>query len=89
MCTQIYASVPFEEDLSDPNVWFLDHDYLENMFAMFKKVNGMFIILRFYIRFSSGTYCWMVSLGSKALYQRYQNQRTFQKIHIELSSCCS
>ncbi len=32
--------VPFEEDVADPNVWFLDHDYLENMFVMFKKVNG-------------------------------------------------
>jgi len=21
-------------------VWFLDHDYLENMYGMFKKVNG-------------------------------------------------
>ena len=21
-------------------MWFLDHDYLENMYGMFKKVNG-------------------------------------------------
>lgn len=32
--------VPFDEDEKDKNVWFLDHDYLENMFGMFKKVNG-------------------------------------------------
>ena len=32
--------VPFDEDEKDPNVWFLDHDYLENMYGMFKKVNG-------------------------------------------------
>ena len=31
--------VPFDEDDRDPNVWFLDHNYLENMVAMFKKVN--------------------------------------------------
>jgi 26S proteasome regulatory subunit N8 len=32
--------VPFDEDEKDPSVWFLDHDYLQNMFAMFRKVNG-------------------------------------------------
>ena len=32
--------VPFDEDDKDPTVWFLDHDYLENMYGMFKKVNG-------------------------------------------------
>lgn len=33
-------AVPFEEDDKDPSIWFLDHSYLENMFRMFKKVNG-------------------------------------------------
>lgn len=33
-------TVPFEEDDKDPSIWFLDHSYLENMFRMFKKVNG-------------------------------------------------
>jgi len=32
--------VPFDEDDKDVNVWFLDHNYLENMAAMYKKVNG-------------------------------------------------
>lgn len=32
--------MPFEEDEKDPSIWFLDHNYLENMFRMFKKVNG-------------------------------------------------
>lgn len=32
--------VPFDEDDKDDSVWFLDHDYLENMYGMFKKVNG-------------------------------------------------
>jgi len=35
-------AVPFEEDLHNPTVWFLDHNYLENMFWMFKKVNSKF-----------------------------------------------
>lgn len=33
-------AVPFEEDLNNPNIWFLDHNYLEAMFWMFKKVNS-------------------------------------------------
>lgn len=32
--------MPFDEDDKDDSVWFLDHDYLENMYGMFKKVNG-------------------------------------------------
>ncbi|ORX48000.1 Mov34-domain-containing protein [Hesseltinella vesiculosa] len=33
-------AVPFEEDEKDPNVWFLDHNYVEAMNDMFKKVNA-------------------------------------------------
>ncbi|XP_022231693.2 26S proteasome non-ATPase regulatory subunit 7 [Drosophila obscura] len=33
-------AVPFDEDDKDKSVWFLDHDYLENMYSMFKKVNA-------------------------------------------------
>ena len=31
-------AVPFEEDPKDPSVFFLDHDYLETMAVMFRKV---------------------------------------------------
>ena len=37
------SSVPFDEDDKDASVWYLDHDYLENLSAMFKKVNGKII----------------------------------------------
>lgn len=33
-------AVPFEEDPKDSAVWFLDHDYVEAMLAMFKKINA-------------------------------------------------
>lgn len=33
-------AVPFEEDERDPSVWFLDHNYHESMYEMFKKVNA-------------------------------------------------
>lgn len=35
-----FPAVPFDEDDKDKSVWFLDHDYLENMYGMFKKVNA-------------------------------------------------
>ncbi|KAH8019545.1 hypothetical protein HPB51_019972 [Rhipicephalus microplus] len=38
-------AVPFDEDERDKTVWFLDHDYLENMYSMFKKVNGKSLVV--------------------------------------------
>ncbi|RWS04616.1 26S proteasome non-ATPase regulatory subunit 7-like protein [Dinothrombium tinctorium] len=35
-----YFEVPFDEDEKEQSVWFLDHDYLENMYNMFRKVNA-------------------------------------------------
>jgi len=37
--TNSYA-VPFDEDDLSPNIWFLDHNFHEAMFAMFKTVNA-------------------------------------------------
>ncbi|CAI5501394.1 unnamed protein product [Closterium sp. Naga37s-1] len=37
--TNSYA-VPFEEDDKDASIWFLDHNYHEAMFSMFKKINA-------------------------------------------------
>lgn len=31
-------AVPFEEDVRDPSIWYLDHHYLESMAYMFSKV---------------------------------------------------
>src|ERR1700753_3924668 len=42
------VSVPFEEDEKDPSVWFLDHNYVETMNDMFRKVNGMFASTIYY-----------------------------------------
>ncbi|XP_071489602.1 26S proteasome non-ATPase regulatory subunit 7-like [Diadema antillarum] len=41
-------AVPFDEDDKDSSVWFLDHDYLENMYTMFKKVNAREKIVGWY-----------------------------------------
>ena len=33
-------AVPFDEDERDSHTWFLDHDYIDGMMEMFKKVNA-------------------------------------------------
>jgi len=41
-------AVPFEEDSKNPKVWYLDHNYLESMFAMSRKINAKEKIVGFY-----------------------------------------
>jgi len=41
-------AVPFDEDAKEADVWFLDHDYLETMYGMFKKVNAREKIVGWY-----------------------------------------
>lgn len=40
-------AIPFEEDDKDPKTWFLDHNYIEGMWDMFKKVNGMSALFQY------------------------------------------
>jgi 26S proteasome regulatory subunit N8 len=41
-------AIPFDEDEKDKEVWFLDHEYLECMYNMFKKVNAKERIVGWY-----------------------------------------
>jgi 26S proteasome regulatory subunit N8 len=41
-------AVPFEEDVKNPGIFFLDHNYLDTMFKMYKKVNAREQIMGFY-----------------------------------------
>ncbi|OWA52082.1 26S proteasome non-ATPase regulatory subunit 7 [Hypsibius exemplaris] len=41
-------AVPFDEDEKNKSVWFLDHEYLEVMYNMFKKVNAREKIVGWY-----------------------------------------
>jgi len=41
-------AVPFDEDDKDKDVWYLDHEYLEIMYNMFKKVNAKERIVGWY-----------------------------------------
>ena len=41
-------AVPFEEDRKDPDVWYLDHNYLATMDTMFRKVDAREYVVGFY-----------------------------------------
>ena len=60
--------IPFEEDEKDSKTWFLDHNYIEQMWELFKKVNGKwtFSITRLLSdECSSGTNDWLVPLRTE------------------------
>ncbi|CAF3369016.1 unnamed protein product [Rotaria sp. Silwood1] len=41
-------ALPFDEEEKEKEVWFLDHEYLENMYTMFRKVNARERIVGWY-----------------------------------------
>ena len=61
-------AVPFEEESDDPSVWFLDHNYVENMNDMFKKVNAREKLIGWY---HSGPKLRASDLEINELFKRY------------------
>ncbi|RHY01685.1 hypothetical protein DYB28_011266 [Aphanomyces astaci] len=61
-------AVPYDEDLRHPTIWYLDHDYLENMYAMFKKISANERIVGFY---STGPKIRTSDLSLDELFRRY------------------
>ncbi|KFZ20476.1 hypothetical protein V501_00116 [Pseudogymnoascus sp. VKM F-4519 (FW-2642)] len=61
-------AVPFEEDEKDPSVWFLDHNYVESMNDMFKKVNAKEKLIGWY---HSGPKLRASDLEINELFKRY------------------
>jgi len=61
-------AVPFEEDEKDPSVWFLDHNYVEAMNDMFKKVNAKEKLIGWY---HSGPKLRASDLEINELFKRY------------------
>lgn len=61
-------TVPFEEDEKDPSVWFLDHNYVESMNDMFKKVNAREKLVGWY---HSGPKLRASDLEINELFKRY------------------
>mmetsp|Transcript_24639 Transcript_24639/g.59934 ORF Transcript_24639/g.59934 Transcript_24639/m.59934 type:complete len:299 (-) Transcript_24639:210-1106(-) len=78
-CTNSFA-LPFEEDEKDASVWFLDHTYLETMFAMFRKVNAREKIVGWY---STGPKIRPADLDVHALVQNYCPNPAFVIIDVK------
>jgi 26S proteasome regulatory subunit N8 len=62
------SSVPFEEDEKDPSVWFLDHNFVESMRDMFKKINAREKLIGWY---HSGPKLRASDLEINELFKRY------------------
>ena len=60
--------VPFEEDDKDPSVWFLDHNFVESMSDMFKKINAREKLVGWY---HSGPKLRAADLEINELFKRY------------------
>lgn len=60
--------VPFEEDEKDPSVWFLDHNFVESMRDMFKKINAREKLIGWY---HSGPKLRASDLEINELFKRY------------------
>ncbi|KAL1898872.1 proteasome regulatory particle subunit [Sporothrix stenoceras] len=61
-------AVPFEEDDKDPSVWYLDHNYIEAMNDMFKKINAREKLIGWY---HSGPKLRASDLEINELFKRY------------------
>jgi proteasome lid subunit RPN8/RPN11 len=62
------STAPFEEDDKDPSVWFLDHNYVESMNDMFKKINAREKLIGWY---HSGPKLRASDLEINELFKRY------------------
>ncbi|PUU76477.1 maintenance of mitochondrial structure and function-domain-containing protein [Tuber borchii] len=73
-------AVPFEEDEKDPAVWFLDHNYVESMNDMFKKVNAREKLIGWY---HSGPKLRASDLEINELFKRYTPNPLLVIIDVE------
>jgi len=71
--TNCYA-VPFEEDLKEPDVWFFDHIYHEQMFNMLRRINGKEKIIGWY---STGPDIKMADIKINDIMRRYNSNPCF------------
>lgn len=72
-------AVPFEEDETNPSIWFLDHNFLENMGGMFKKVNARENVVGWY---STGPRIRPADLDVNELFRKYTPNPTLVIIDV-------
>lgn len=67
-------AVPFEEEARDPSVWFVDHNYHEELSYMCNKVNAKEVVVGWY---SSGPKIKPADLQIHEIYRKYCDEPVF------------
>jgi proteasome lid subunit RPN8/RPN11 len=75
--------VPFEEDSRNAKIWFVDHNFHEKMFAMFRKVNASERVVGWY---SSGPRIRPNDIDINELFRRYCRDPVLVVVEIKSSS---
>uniref|UniRef100_A0A0G4F2P0 MPN domain-containing protein n=1 Tax=Chromera velia CCMP2878 TaxID=1169474 RepID=A0A0G4F2P0_9ALVE len=73
-------AIPFEEDIRDPTIWFLDHNYHESMYAMFRKVNVKENVVGWY---STGPKIKPADLEIHEVFRRYCAQPVYVIVDVK------
>jgi proteasome lid subunit RPN8/RPN11 len=77
--TNCYA-VPFEEDKDEPDIWFFDHIYHENMYNMMRKINSREKIIGWY---STGPDIKKCDIAINEIIRRYNTSPVFVVIRVQ------
>eukprot|EP01068_Selenidium_serpulae_P014918 Selendium_serpulae@DN6159_c1_g1_i1.p1 len=72
--------LPFEEDSKDSTVWFLDHNFHEQMFYMFKKINAKERVVGWY---STGPKIKPADLEIHEVFRRYTPQPVYVIVDVQ------
>lgn len=72
-------AIPFEEEDNNSSIWYLDHNFLENMGAMYKKVNARENVVGWY---STGPKIRPNDLEINDLFKRYTPNPVFVIIDV-------
>merc|ERR1711907_866615 len=76
-------AVPFDEDDKHPGTWFVDHDYLESMYEMFRKVAAKEKIIGWY---STGPKIKPVDIEIHDLFRKYTPNPLYVVIDVKGAS---
>lgn len=77
--TNSYA-IPFDEDPREQGVWFIDHNYHETMFSMFRKINVKEKLLGWY---TTGVRYKPHDIAINELFRRYCDEPIMVLVDVE------
>jgi len=72
-------AVPFEEDERDPNVWFVDHNYIDDFYRLCRKVNARERIVGWY---STGPKIKVTDIAINELFKRFVPDPAFVIVEV-------